>query len=347
MVRIINNNLWSPIPWGWGCGGGCNGGNNWMNNILKYQFMFGMMNNMQNMFRCYMTPPQQQPYNPYGMMGLQLGAGGGAMPQNYEEYMLQQQDAQSFNELKSAWTEFKFTQIGDRYYANLKSDKSVHLEGDSVEELMDSINEYVDANPDKFKTKPASTTTTTTGDDEPTTTTTGTDGAGGAPDRTGGNTGTGTGNNGNGTGTGNNNGTPMTDTAKGMWAQIYQNSNITVFKQKGTDTEIAHLERVNVNGVTIECLNVKNGPLAGDWVFGCRGVGQSSGVNGRIAPQDFMINTDNGRLTMPNKNPEMFTLIQRRGGNKEYELKINNDRTISVRINGEWKPLTDVIQMDT
>lgn len=152
MVRVINNNLWTPVPWGFGCGGHkCNGGG-WMNNMLKYQFMFGMMNNISNMFRCYVTPPQQQgDFYP----GLYLGGGGGAMPQNYEEYLQQQQDTQSLSELKSAYSEFNIRKIGDRYFAYLKSDKTQRVEADTVDELMDGLNAYVDENPDKFKTKPA------------------------------------------------------------------------------------------------------------------------------------------------------------------------------------------------
>lgn len=152
MVRVINNNLWTPVPWGFGCGGHQCSSNNWMNNMLKYQFMFGMMNNISNMFRCYVTPPQQQgDFYP----GLYLGGGGGTMPQNYEEYLQQQQDTQSLTELKSAYSEFNIRKIGDRYFAYLKSDKTQRIEADSVDELMDGLNEYVDQNPDKFKAKPA------------------------------------------------------------------------------------------------------------------------------------------------------------------------------------------------
>lgn len=153
MVRVINNNLWTPVPWGFGCGGHqCNGGNNWMQKMFGYQMLFGMMNNMSNMFRCYATPPQQQGgFYP----GLYLGGGGGAMPQNYEEYLQQQQDTQSLSELKSAYSEFNIRKIGDRYFAYLKSDKTQRIEADSVDELMDGLNAYVDENPDKFKTKPA------------------------------------------------------------------------------------------------------------------------------------------------------------------------------------------------
>lgn len=161
MVRIINNNLWSPVPWGWGCGGhhSCGGGNNWMNKMLGYQMMFGMINNMFG--RCYMTSPQQEsfnPYNPYGMMGLQLGGGGG-MPQNYDDYLKQQQEKQDFNELKNSYTEFKFTNIGGEYQATLKSDRTVRFSGSNVLELMDEMNAYIDANPDKFTSKPVATDT--------------------------------------------------------------------------------------------------------------------------------------------------------------------------------------------
>lgn len=155
MVRVINNNLWTPVPWGFGCGGHqCNGGNNWMQKMFGYQMLFNMM---QNIGRCYATPPQQQGgFYP----GLYLGGGGGgaAMPQNYEEYLQQQQDAQSLTELKSAYSEFNIRKIGDRYFAYLKSDKTQRIEADSIDELMDGLNEYVDQNPDKFKAKPATRT---------------------------------------------------------------------------------------------------------------------------------------------------------------------------------------------
>ena len=179
MVRVINNNLWTPVPWGFGCGGHSCGGNNWMQKMFGYQMLFNMM---QNIGRCYATPPQQQGgFYP----GLYLGGGGGgaAMPQNYEEYLQQQQDAQSLTELKSAYSEFNIRKIGDRYFAYLKSDKTQRIEADSVDELMDGLNEYVDQNPDKFKAKPAKAETsneetvdnTSTGNDN---TTTGTEGAG-------------------------------------------------------------------------------------------------------------------------------------------------------------------------
>ncbi len=184
MVRVINNNLWSPVPWGWGCGGhhSC-GGNNWMQKMFGYQMLFGMMNNMSNMFRGYATPPQQQMYNPYGMMGLQLG--GGAAPLSYEEYMAKAEEQQSFAELKSSWSEFKISKIGDKYYAYLKSDKRERVEADSVDELMDGLNAYVDQNPDKFKSKPPK-VETSEGDDpdvDPADSAGGADGAGDPPVR--------------------------------------------------------------------------------------------------------------------------------------------------------------------
>lgn len=186
MVKVINNNLWSPVPWGWGCGGHhqC-GGNSWMNNMLKYQFMFQMFGNMQNMFRSYATPPQQQGgFYP----GLYLGGGGGGMPQqeSYEDYLQKQQDAQDFAQLKSSYSEFKFSNIGGEYQASLKSDRTVRFSGSTPLELMDEMNAYIDSNPDAFKSKPAATSTTgTTGDDETTTrTSTGTDGSGEATTET-------------------------------------------------------------------------------------------------------------------------------------------------------------------
>ncbi len=188
MVRVINNNLWTPVPWGFGCGGHqCNGGNNWMQKMFGYQMLFGMMNNMSNMFRCYATPPQQQGgFYP----GLYLGGGGGgaAVPQNYEEYLQQQQDAQSLTELKSAYSEFNIRKIGDRYFAYLKSDKTQRIEADSVDELMDGLNEYVDQNPDKFKTKPAARVETSDDDTDvaPAGSVGGTDGAGDPPGQAGG-----------------------------------------------------------------------------------------------------------------------------------------------------------------
>lgn len=187
MVRVINNNLWSPVPWGWGCGGhhSC-GGNNWMQKMFGYQMLFGMMNNMSNMFRGYATPPQQQMYNPYGMMGLQLG--GGAAPLSYEEYMAKAEEQQSFAELKSSWSEFKISKIGDKYYAYLKSDKRERVEADSVDELMDGLNAYVDQNPDKFKSKPPK-VETSEGDDpdvDPADSAGGADGAGDPPGQAGG-----------------------------------------------------------------------------------------------------------------------------------------------------------------
>lgn len=191
MVRVINNNLWSPIPWGWGCGGHiCGGGNNWMSKMLGYQMLFNMF---QNMGRCYMTPPQQQGgysmgYNPYGVMGLQLGGGGG-MPQNYEEYMAKAEEQQAYANLKSSWSEFKITKIGDRYYAYLKSDRTQRIEADTVDELMDGLNTYVDENPDKFKSKPAAKVEVAEVDDDdtavdPAGSANGSDGAGNTPGST-------------------------------------------------------------------------------------------------------------------------------------------------------------------
>ncbi len=178
MVRVINNNLWSPVPWGWGCGGhhSC-GGNNWLNKLFGYQMMFGMMNNMTNMFSNYATPPQQGgSFYP----GLQLG-GGGTAPMSYEEYLSKTEEQQAYSELKNTWTEFKISKIGDKYYAYLKSDKTQRVEADSIYDLMDGLNEYVDTNPDKFKSKPAKVETSNNGGDDdtaPVDDTADTDGAG-------------------------------------------------------------------------------------------------------------------------------------------------------------------------
>lgn len=185
MVRVINNNLWTPVPWGFGCGGHqCNGDNNWMQKMFGYQMLFNMM---QNIGRCYATPPQQQGgFYP----GLYLGGGGGgaAMPQNYEEYLQQQQDAQSLTELKSAYSEFNIRKIGDRYFAYLKSDKTQRVEADTIDELMDGLNEYVDNNPDRFKAKPVKAETSDDDDDDtdvdPAGSSNGSDGAGNTPGST-------------------------------------------------------------------------------------------------------------------------------------------------------------------
>ncbi len=157
MFKVINNNLWSPVPWNWGCGGhhSC-GGNSWMNKLFGYQMMFGMMNNMSNMFRSYATPPQQS-YSPYSQMGLQLayGGGGAAVPQNYEEYLQQQQDKQDFAQLKGAYTGFKFTNIGGEYQARLTSNPGVRFSGSTPLELMEAMDEYIDEHPEDFKAEPA------------------------------------------------------------------------------------------------------------------------------------------------------------------------------------------------
>ncbi len=163
MVRIINNNLWSPVPRDWGCNGHhqC-GGNNWLNNMIKYQFMMGMMNNMSNLLRQYVTPPQQQQsYSPYALMGLQLG--GGQQP-SYEDRLEQYQNAQDFAELKKSYNEFKFTNIGGEYQASLKSDRTVRFSGSTPLELMEQMDAYIDENPDAFKTKPTKVETETDDD---------------------------------------------------------------------------------------------------------------------------------------------------------------------------------------
>lgn len=152
MTKIINNNLWSPVPWGWGCNG-CNGGNNWLNNLFGYQMMFGMMNNMfSNLF----APQQrQQTYNPYGSFypGLSLGATQGNTNTTYEEYMERMQAQNDLAQLKQTWNEFKFSNIGGKFQAVLKADKSVILDGDTTDELMSNIIGYVNENPAQFKTK--------------------------------------------------------------------------------------------------------------------------------------------------------------------------------------------------
>ena len=159
MTKIINNNLWSPVPWGWGCNG-CNGGNNWLNNIFGYQMMFGMMNNMfSNLFapqqrqQAQLTP---QTYNPYGNFypGLSLGgATQGNTNPSYEEYMEKMQAQNDLTQLKQTWSEFKFSNVGGKYQAVLKADKSVVLNGDTTDELMSNIIGYVNENPTQFKTK--------------------------------------------------------------------------------------------------------------------------------------------------------------------------------------------------
>lgn len=168
MVNIINNNLWSPVPWGFGCGGHHNcGGNNWLNNMFKYQFMFSMMNNMTNMFRSYATPPQQQQsyipyygaggavqptYSPYYNMGLSLG---GVQQPSYEDYLEQQQNARDYAELKASYgNEFKFTSLGGEYQATLKSDRTVRFSASTPLELMEKMNAYIDQHPSEFRTQP-------------------------------------------------------------------------------------------------------------------------------------------------------------------------------------------------
>lgn len=175
MVRIINNNLWSPVPWGWGCNG-CNGGNNWLNNLFGYQMMFGMMNNMfTNLFAPQQRQQTQQTYNPYyGSIypGLSLGSTQGNTNSTYEEYLEKMQAQNDLTQLKQTWNEFKFSNIGGKYQAVLKADKTVILDGDTPDELMSNIIGYVNENPTQFKTKEKAET--------------GTDGAGGveAPSNT-------------------------------------------------------------------------------------------------------------------------------------------------------------------
>lgn len=155
MNKIINNNLWSPVPWGWGCNG-CNGGNNWLNNLFGYQMMFGMMNNMLgNLFAPQQRQQTQQTYNPYGCFypGLSLGATQGNTNPSYEEYMEKIQAQNDLAQLKQTWNEFKFSSIGGKFQAVLKADKSVILDGDTTDELMSNIIGYVNENPAQFKTK--------------------------------------------------------------------------------------------------------------------------------------------------------------------------------------------------
>lgn len=155
MTKIINNNLWSPVPWGWGCNG-CNGGNNWLNNLFGYQMMFGMMNNMfSNLFAPQQRQQRQQTYNPYGSFypGLSLGATQGNTNTTYEEYMERMQAQNDLAQLKQTWNEFKFSNIGGKFQAVLKADKSVILDGDTTDELMSNIIGYVNENPAQFKTK--------------------------------------------------------------------------------------------------------------------------------------------------------------------------------------------------
>lgn len=155
MTKIINNNLWSPVPWGWGCNG-CNGGNNWLNNLFGYQMMFGMMNNMfSNLFAPQQRQQRQQTYNPYGSFypGLSLGATQGNTNTTYEEYMERMQAQNDLAQLKQTWNEFKFSNIGGKFQAVLKADKSVILDGDTPDELMSNIIGYVNENPAQFKTK--------------------------------------------------------------------------------------------------------------------------------------------------------------------------------------------------
>lgn len=154
MVRIINNNLWSPVPWGWGCNG-CDSGNNWLNKMLGYQMLFGMMNGMSNWFAPQQKPQTTPTYNPYGSFypGLSLGATQGNTTSSYEEYMERMQTQSDFAQLKQTWSEFKFSNIGGKYQAILKADKTVILDGDTPDELMSNIIGYVNENPAQFKTK--------------------------------------------------------------------------------------------------------------------------------------------------------------------------------------------------
>lgn len=155
MTKIINNNLWSPVPWGWGCNG-CDGGNNWLNKMLGYQMLFGMMNNMSNWFAPQQRQQTQQTYNPYyGSIypGLSLGATQGNTSTSYEDYMDRMQAQNDLAQMKQTWNEFKISNIGGKYQAILKNDKTVILNGDTTDELNSNIIAYVQENPAQFKAK--------------------------------------------------------------------------------------------------------------------------------------------------------------------------------------------------
>lgn len=169
MTVIFNNNAWNPVPWGWGqCSGNC-GGNNALTNMFGYMMMFSMMNNI---FKSNYAPQQQTiqqyPYNPYpGLYLSGAGGAGGATAANgmsYQDYVKQNEETQMYNDLKSSWPEFQFSKMGDTYYAYLKDDKTVHVESSTLDGLLGKINEYVAANPDKFrKTESSGSTSGSTG----------------------------------------------------------------------------------------------------------------------------------------------------------------------------------------
>ncbi len=148
MKTIINNNLWSPIPWGWNCHHNCN---NWFNKMFGYQMLFGMFNSMSNMTRAINTPQTQSFYPGVNFSYYNTQLENQKLQQ--QEYTQKLEDQRSLQELKSAWSEFKISKIGDKYYAILANDKTQQLEAYSVEDLMDSINEYAKANPDRFDGK--------------------------------------------------------------------------------------------------------------------------------------------------------------------------------------------------
>lgn len=150
MRTIINNNLWSPIPWGWNHNSHCNC-NNWFNKIFGYQMLFGMFNSMSKMTKAINTPQTQSFYPDVNFSFYNTQLQNQKLQQ--QEYIQKLEDQRSLQELKSAWSEFKISKIGDKYYAILANDKTQQLEANSVEDLMDKINEYAKVNPDRFDGK--------------------------------------------------------------------------------------------------------------------------------------------------------------------------------------------------
>lgn len=118
-----------------------NGGNNqWMN----WWMMSEMVKNIGQMFRKpekqppYAYNPYQQYINPYQTMYPYVNLN------NTQQYPLTEQD-EGIRDLQDAYknckTKFNFVKINDKYMAITKDNK--RIKADTVEELMDAIDEYI------------------------------------------------------------------------------------------------------------------------------------------------------------------------------------------------------------
>ena len=139
VTRIINNNVWSPVPWGWNSHRHhhCCNNNNGFSKMIGWAMMLNMVDNMFNR-NSYMMPAQQSWY-PYVNLN-----------NTYADTLETNNSLKGVTDMYGK--HFNVSQIGEKYYA-VSKDCKIQISGETPEELLENIGKYINDNPDAFEGK--------------------------------------------------------------------------------------------------------------------------------------------------------------------------------------------------